>query len=312
MSSDTFVNPGLANLERLVKQRICKAVDSLGIMCKIFVRAKDPNSIKGKIEIKEKDQVPYSPLPGGKKMQDFIGARIVTYFYEDEELLREFFQDEFPDYQFETQETKETVFEPQRRNLVCKLSRISQEAVDTFHELKETIEHHELMDATFELQLRTVFSEGWHEIDHALKYKCKDEWKHLYEESRMFCGLLATLETADRSLKKIFDDVAYTHYKSCSWQAMLRTKYRLHFSNKPLNSAIVKIFNDVPGVAKKIFKADRRAIFLKIMKSGYKLKPDFDNLVYVVNYLIDDSSKEINDIVPQHIMVDLKNRFPKP
>lgn len=48
------------------------------------------------------------------------------------------------------------------------------------------------------------------------------------------------------------------------------------------------------------------------MKSGYKLKPDFDNLVYVVNYLIDDSSKEINDIVPQHIMVDLKNRFPKP
>ena len=38
--------------------------------------------------------------------------------------------------------------------------------------------------------------------DHALKYKCKEEWDGLFDESRMFCGLLATLETADRSLKK--------------------------------------------------------------------------------------------------------------
>ncbi|MBK7959276.1 MAG: hypothetical protein IPK03_14995 [Bacteroidetes bacterium] len=28
-----------------------------------------------------------------------------------------------------------------------------------------------LVDSTFEVQLRTILSEGWHEIDHDLRYK---------------------------------------------------------------------------------------------------------------------------------------------
>lgn len=245
-------------------------------------------------------------------MQDFIGVRIVTYFYEDEELLRDFFQEKFPDYKFEKQETGETIFEPQRRNLVCRLSRISPEADKTFEELAPTLTHYELMDATFELQLRTVFSEGWHEIDHALKYKCKDEWDGLFDESRMFCGLLATLETADRSLKKIFDDLAYKHYKNKNWKAMLRTKYRLHFENKDIRNEIIDVLNNNNNnVAKNLFKADRKKIFLKIISSGYKMKPTFDNLIYVVNYLMDDRSSEIDKLVPEYIMIDLNNKFPQ-
>lgn len=307
MSSSNSINPGILVLENAVKKCLSDAVDSLGIMYKLFVRAKDPSSVEEKILKKERDGAPYSAT--GKKMQDLIGARIVTYFYEDEELLRHYFQERFPDYEFEKQETGETIFEPQRRNLVCRLSRISQEAVDTFNELDSVVNHHELMDSTFELQLRTVFSEGWHEIDHALKYKCQEEWNGLFEESRMFCGLLATLETADRSLKKIFDDLAYKHYKEKKWQAMLRTKYRLHFENKDLRKEIIDIFNNDNDVVKKIFKADRKKIFLRIISSGYKLKPTFDNLVYVINYLIENGSKEINRLVPTHIMVDLKNKF---
>jgi len=310
MSMSNSINPGIKILEKKVEDYIREAVDSLGIMYKIFVRAKDPSSIEGKIKKKEEDKVPYSV--DGKKMQDFIGARIVTYFYEDEELLRDFFQKKFPDYKFEKQETGETIFEPQRRNLVCQLSRISSEAVAIFEELKPTLNHSELMDSTFELQLRTVFSEGWHEIDHALKYKCKDEWDGLFDESRMFCGLLATLETADRSLKKIFDDLAYKHYKSNNWKAMLRTKYRLHFENKDIRNEIIDVLNKNHNVAKSLFKADRKKIFLKIIASGYKMKPNFDNLVYVVNYLMDDGSPEIDKLVPEHIMIDLKNKFPKP
>lgn len=309
MGSLNIANPGIAVLERMIESCICDAVDSLGIMYKIFVRAKSPDSIEGKIKKKEKDGSPYTP--DGKKMQDFIGVRVVTYFYEDEDLLREFFQKRFPDYKFENQETGETVFEPQRRNLVCRLSRISEEATQTFEELKATLDRSELMDSTFELQLRTVFSEGWHEIDHALKYKCRDEWEGLFEESRMFCGLLATLETADRSLKKIFDDLAYKHYKQKNWQAMLRTKYRLHFEKKSLRDEIVNIFNKDNDVAKSLFKADRKQIFLKIISSGYKMKPTFDNLVYVVNYLMENSSQEINQLVPEYIMIDLKNKFSK-
>ena len=54
-----------------------------------------------------------------------------------------------------------------------------------------------------------------------------------------------------------------------------------------------------------------KKIFLKIILSGYKMKPNFDNLVYVVNYLMEKGSPEIDKLVPGHIMIDLKNKFPK-
>lgn len=41
------------------------------------------------------------------------------------------------------------------------------------------------------------------------------------------------------------------------------------------------------------------------------MKPNFDNLVYVVNYLMEKGSPEIDKLVPGHIMIDLKNKFPK-
>ena len=62
---------------------------------------------------------------------------------------------------------------------------------------------------------------------------------------------------------------------------------------------------------KNLFKADRKKIFLIIILSGYKVKPNFGNLVYVVNYLMEKGPPEIDKLVPGHIMIDLKNKFPK-
>ena len=92
---------------------------------------------------------------------------------------------------------------------------------------------------------------------------------------------------------------------------MIRTKYRLHFENKQMSSKIIDVLNKDNSVAKNLFKADRKKIFLRIISSGYKMKPNFDNLVYVVNYLMENGSPEIDKLVPEHIMVDLKNKFPK-
>ena len=33
------------------------------------------------------------------------------------------------------------------------------------------------IEPTFKIQIRTVFSEGWHEVEHDLRYKCKDDWE---------------------------------------------------------------------------------------------------------------------------------------
>ena len=92
---------------------------------------------------------------------------------------------------------------------------------------------------------------------------------------------------------------------------MLRTKFRLHFEDKDLDPEIIAIFNKDSDLVKKIFRADRKEIFLKILNSGYKLKPTFNNLVFILNHLIDNGSPEISKLIPKHIKIDLETKFPK-
>ena len=70
MSISNSINPGIKILERIIENYIRDAIDSLGIMYKIFVRAKDANSIEGKIKKKEDDKIPYKA--NGKKMQGYF------------------------------------------------------------------------------------------------------------------------------------------------------------------------------------------------------------------------------------------------
>lgn len=51
------------------------------------------------------------------------------------------------------------------------------------------------IDTTFELQLRSILSEGWHEVDHDLRYKSKSNWINQGDLSRALNGIMATLET---------------------------------------------------------------------------------------------------------------------
>ena len=44
---------------------------------------------------------------------------------------------------------------------------------------------------------------------------------------------------------------------------MLRTMYRLYFENKQISSKIIDVLNKDNGVAKKLFKADRKKNIFK-------------------------------------------------
>ncbi|MCO4883527.1 hypothetical protein, partial [Paraburkholderia caribensis] len=63
------------------------------------------------------------------------------------------------------------------------------------------------IDTTFEVQIRTMLSEGWHEVEHDLRYKCKSHWDQQQDLSRTLNGVIATLETAEWSMTRVFDEL---------------------------------------------------------------------------------------------------------
>lgn len=197
-------------IERDICSKICERLDKVGLLYRIFSRVKDSNSIREKIDRKKAEGQPYSI--DGKKMQDILGVRIVTYFYDDVNLVKEIVSDLFKYVGEEIDVVEPTVFKPKRTNIVCEFEEKHKE---TFEEIVKITNNEllQLCDYTFELQLRTILSEGWHEIDHSLRYKSKDEWSKHSEKERLLNGIYANLEVNDLAMKSLFSELAYQHFK---------------------------------------------------------------------------------------------------
>lgn len=268
----------LNTIENHIKMSICNDLDRLGVHYRILSRVKDPTSLQVKIESKGEGHY----TKNGKKVQDIIGIRIVTYFIDDVNLLWNFFLTRPNVVGRELDPTTVDSFKPMRKNMVC---RMCDEDQQSFRELQEVDDRYILVDSTYEIQFRTTFSEGWHEVDHLLRYKCKEDWGGYTEEDRMLNGVFAALETNDRALKALFDDMAYNHYKASNWQGMIRMKFRLHFKNNEF--ALYHVINENRKLAKKIFRYDRSLLLNKIALSGLSLPITFDNIVYLIIYLED-------------------------
>ena len=65
-------------------------------------------------------------------------------------------------------------------------------------------------------RLRPMFFEGWHEIEHDMRYKGEELWKNYKGFSRYFNSILATLELCDKSMVTLFEDLDIP-YKSGRW-----------------------------------------------------------------------------------------------
>ena len=149
-------------VENELRREVEEIVSRTGIYARIFSRIKTVSSIKHKFSIKEYNEQ--------KKMQDLFGIRMVLYFKDDIDVCRELIQRSFSVVDISEDHDTATVFKPKRLNMVCELPPDIISLIDS-----KALEEH-FIDTTFEIQLRTVFSEGWHEIEHDLRYKRKDEW----------------------------------------------------------------------------------------------------------------------------------------
>lgn len=260
-----------------IVEEISDSLNRVGILYRIFSRVKNKESRNKKLK---------DPKYGTtKKMQDLIGIRIVLYFNDDIKTVRKLISNKFEELSkdssiddFGTDEFKAVRF-----NIVYKLHESLAE------KLYFKDEHR--IDKTFELQIRTIFSEGWHEVEHDLRYKCKSDWDNNHNESRKLNGIYATLETSEWTMIKIFDELAYNHYKNQDLLGMMRQKFRLRIIDKDISDDIKDIVLTEAGLLKDIFRVNRNKLLLAMAEREFYYPLTFDNIIYFSNIVFIHNDK---------------------
>ena len=288
-----YKSNNLDRVSRQISSNISSELDRVGIFHRIYFRTKTQDSIKLKFEAKDYDTT-------SKKMQDMIGVRINLYFADDIEIIYPYFKKLFHFVDETIDKNEETVFKPTRINLIFKIPSVNDS------EFSDIVNDNRI-DNTFELQLRTVLSEGWHEVDHDLRYKCKTDWDNSEDLSRMFNGVLASLEASEWTTIQIFQNLAYRHYKLKAISSMLRSKFRIRIVGDDLNAILSDLISMDDSILKAIYKIERSEFLTMFLYKKFIMPVTLSNIIYLCNnqFL---KCKEIDAITPNF----LKDEFSIP
>ena len=165
------------------------------------------------------------------------------------------------------------------------------------------------IDTTFEIQIRTVFSEGWHEVEHDMRYKCEDSWKEYEDYLRILYGIFATLNTCDWAMVKLFSDLAHDNYKRGQWDDMIRNKFRVKMKDGKLSENIKVLFDEDHEVAKAIYRYDREQLMDILYNMRFNFPLTADIIVQLINLDIDVSEKlkeETNSILKEKFIQSIQ------
>ena len=290
--SELLKSDEINSLGKDLGKRIQDKLERSGIYFRIFARVKEAGSIWHKLEWKKEEY-----LQKNKKMQDIVGIRIVLYYMDDIAICKEMLKNTYFIIEKDSHEDKPKVneFNPLRMNYVC---RIPEEFIERFPaKLWEDYR----IDKTFEVQIRTTFSEGWHEVDHEVRYKHKEAWEQHYEFSRELNGIYATLEVCDRSMVNLLERLAYRNYKNMEIEAMVRHKFRLRFENPRISVPLKEFLEKDTDLVKKIYRSEREEtirFFASELSDGIALT--VDNLIFVCNEVC-LGRKDLEDRTPMLI-----------
>ena len=281
-----------------LESQIYQHLNQCGLMFRLFARVKTISSLHHKMQIKGDKY-----RSGNSLIQDMIGLRVVLYFQDDVDALAFFYScGEVVDSSID--EFDSSTFRPQRLNLTCKLPA---ELVEDFRKALPE-EFADYIDNTFEIQIRTIFSEGWHEVEHDLRYKCKEDWEGCETYSRVLNGVIATLETAEWNMKFLFDQMARTNFQNKNYQAMLRNKMHLRIKGEGLSASIQEFLIQHPHVAESILNTDRFVIILTLLNHQKPIELTYDNLLFLINR-IEMNNQELRDLEPDDTRKNLDDFF---
>ena len=262
----------IEDIKNAVLEDLSSRLIHSGVMFRIFGRVKSERSLEHKMLLKG------DKYRNGAKIQDMIGLRIVLYYYDDVESVEMFLSaNNLVDRSVDIPDISN--FRPQRLNLV---KRLDDALVDDFRSaLPEA--YAQYIDDTYEIQIRTVFSEGWHEVEHDMRYKCKDDWTGCDSYSRQLNGIIATLETAEWSMGAIFREMSDKNLLQHNYTAMLRNQLRIRFANDSFSPAVADYLNAHEDVVAKIHQTDRVVLILTLLSQNSPMPLTYDNVVFLIN-----------------------------
>ncbi len=284
-----------SSIAHQLERELSKNFDKCGLFYRAFSRCKSAPSTVSKLKEKEAKY-----KNEGKKMQDLIGIRVALYFKDDIDLCIKIIGNNYSIVEIVRDEENSDNFCPMRLNIVCRMpDTIKAQFAPEIWDFP--------IDATFEIQIRTIFSEGWHEVEHDLRYKHKSDWTTHVELSRNLNGIFATLETCDWTILSVLDRLAYQKYKERDWNAMLRNHLRIRIDNTELSPDISQIFDSNPTLAKEFFKVDRKELLFYLSNPHLRSFPkNLNNIVFLTNELIINDSS-LSAITPSLIKDHVKN-----
>ena len=256
------------DLRRIVSDRL----EQCGLYYRCFSRTKTAQSMARKFELKD--------LNEEHKLQDLIGVRINLYFDDDVDICRNIVAQTFDVIEWSTSKRSEDEFKPAKLNGVFRLpgylkSEISPQTWDM------------CIDDTFEIQIKTMFFEGWHEVEHDMRYKGEELWSHYPGFSRYFNSILATLELCDKSMVTLFEDLGHALYKSGRWSDMIKSHFRLKLGEASLYPEVEQILNEdmirPDNLAKQIFRTPRPILIGQLLSRTRHVPINGNTIIALLN-----------------------------
>lgn len=260
----------LNDISQELTDGISRSLSRCGLMYRIFSRVKTSDSIRHKLNVKYADKK--------VKIQDMIGIRIVLYFQDDVDALAVYYSAKDV-VKKSIDEYDSSTFKPQRLNIT---RHIPENMVEDFFSAVPD-EFKELVEPTYEIQIRTVFSEGWHEVEHDLRYKCRDNWEGCDQYSRALNGVIATLETAEWNMRAVFSEMARHNFQHSDFTSMIRNKFHLKFSDHSISPELDAFLKCNRHLAESILNADRLIVIFTLLSHTETFTMTYDNMIFLIN-----------------------------
>lgn len=259
-------------VESDLKQIITDRMEQCGLYFRVFSRVKTADSMARKFEQKEYGR--------GRLLQDLVGVRVNLYFDDDVEICRHIMEQTFEVLEWSTSERSDDEFKPTKLNGVFRLPEYLKDEIsaDTWDMC---------IDDTFEIQIKTMFFEGWHEIEHDMRYKGEELWRDYQGFSRYLNSILATLELCDKSMVTLFEDLGHTLYKAGRWSDMIKSHFRVKMSDVPLYPEVAALLDDEvekgDKLAKRLYKTKRVVLIDQLLKRSRRVPINVNTIIALLN-----------------------------
>lgn len=267
------------NVKMSLLNTLVTKLNNAGIYFNSTSRIKSESSLLHKLETGK-----YFMQEGGRKIQDIIGIRINLFYLEDMDICEKILEETFLLDNWSKTKNEENKFEAQKCNGVFRIPS------KYLRNIPASV-WNKPFDQTFEVQLRTVLFEGWHEIEHEMRYKYKlgsdsketDLWTGHEDLSRVMNSIIANLELCDWSIMQIFNSIHDSQYKEKNWENAIRSKYRLRITQDPLKPELREYLDNNPDIVAQFHTVSKRELVEILLNKKYHKELTPDRVIYLIN-----------------------------